>query len=188
MSERHLAALTVSTDLVEHGVDAEALAGRISRAIRSHAASTPVFPAQLHESQSVDPETGLFHRDFLKAHLERQIVTSTERGEPLCILTIKLDEECAGALPHFARIMRTRVRDTDCLAHYGGGTVVISAPLTPFRGAVRLAERLVSALGHYPELEGVRLSWRVVEKRSYHSAGTFLAEGLSGPYTREFAA
>ena len=39
-----------------------------------------------------------------------------------------------------------------------------------------------------PQFDGMGLSWRVVEKRSYHSAGTLLAEGLSGPYTREYAA
>ena len=188
LSQRHLAALMVSTDLVEHGGDAEALAGRISRAIRIHSASAPVLPAQLDETPSVDPETGLFHREFLKAHLERQIALSSERGEPLCVLTIKLDEDCAQALPDFARVVRTRIRDTDCIAYYGGGTIVISAPLTPFRGAVRLAERLVSTIGRHRGLDGIGLSWRVVEKRTYHTAGTLLAEGLSGPYTRENAA
>ena len=188
LSNRHLAALSVSADLVEHSGDAEALAGRISYAIHSHAASAPILPAQLHASASVDPETGLFHRDFIKAHLERQIAVSTERGEPLCVLTIKLDEDCTDAVADFSRIVRNRVRDTDCLAHYGNGTVIITAPLTPFRGAVRLAERLVATLGRYPELDHVSLSWRVVEKRSYHTAGTLLAEGLSGPYTREHAA
>ena len=188
LARGHLAALIVSTDLVEHGGDAEALAGRISRAIRSHVASAPVLPAQLHATPSVDPETGLFHREFIKAHLERQIATSSERGEPLCVLTIKLDEDCTDALPDFAKIIRTRVRDTDCLAYYGGGTIIISTPLTPYRGAVRLAERLAATIGHHAELDGIRLSWRVVEKRSYHTAGTLLAEGLSGPYTRENAA
>ena len=188
LSSRHLEALAVSSDLVEHSGDAEALAGRISRAIHNHAASAPILPAQLHATQSVDPETGLFHRDFLKAHLDRQIALSTERGEPLCILTIKLDEDCTPALADFAQFVRSRIRDTDCLAHYDGGTVVLTAPLTPFRGAVRLAERLVTALSRNAELDGLRLSWRVVEKRSYHTAGTLLAEGLAGPYTRENAA
>ena len=188
LSHRHLAALAVSTDLVEHGGDAEALAGRISRVIRTHAASAPILPTQLHATPSVDPETGLFHRDFLKAHLDRQIALSTERGEPLCVLTIKLDEDCAPALPDFAQFVRAHIRDTDCLAHYGSGTIVLSAPLTPYRGAVRLAERLVSALSRHGDLSGMCLSWRVVEKRSYHTAGTLLAEGLAGPYTREHAA
>jgi len=188
LTERHLAALALSNDLVEHSGDAEALAGRISRTIRKHAASAPVLPAQLHETPSVDPETGLFHREFLKAHLERQIAQSSARGEPLCVLTIKLDEDCAHTVMDFARIIRTRVRDTDCLAHYGSGTIVISTPLTPYRGAVRLAERLMMTIGRHKELDGLRLSWRVVEKRSYHTAGTLLAEGLSGPYVREHAA
>lgn len=188
LSERHLTALMVSTDLVEHGGDAEALAGRISRAIRTHSASAPVLPAQLHATPSVDAETGLFHREFIKAHLERQIDLSSRRGEPLCVLTIKLDEECVDALPDFARVIRSCVRDTDCIAHFGGGTIIISAPLTPYRGAVRLTERLVANIGCHRNLDGIRLSWRVVEKRSYHTAGMLLAEGLSGPYTREHAA
>jgi PleD family two-component response regulator len=187
-SQAHLAALMVSTDLVEHGGDAEALAGRISRAIRDHAASAPVMPAQLLATQSVDNETGLFNRDFIKSHLDRQISLSSERGEPLCVMTIKLDEEFTGALPDFAQLIRTRVRDTDCLAHYGSGTIIISTPLTPYSGAVRLAERLMTTLGRQSSFDGLRLSWRVVEKRSYHTAGTLLAEGLSGPYTREHAA
>ena len=188
LSERHLAALMVSTDLVEHGGDAEALAGRISRAIRNHSASAPVLPAQLHATPSVDAETGLFHREFIKAHLERQIDLSSKRGEPLCVLTIKLDEECVEALPDFARVIRSCVRDTDCIAYFGGGTIIISAPLTPYRGAVRLTERLVANIGRHRDLDGIRLSWRVVEKRSYHTAGMLLAEGLSGPYTPEQAA
>jgi hypothetical protein len=46
----------------------------------------------------------------------------------------------------------------------------------------------MKAFARNSTLEGLRLSWRVVEKRSYHTAGTLLAEGLSGPYTREYAA
>lgn len=188
LTEAHLAALMVSTDLVEQSGDAEALAGRISRAISHHAASAPVLPAQLQATPSVDPDTGLFHRNFIKSHLERQISLSSERGEPLCVLTIKLDEEFTPLLPELARVTRTCVRDTDCIAHFGNGTVIVSAPLTPYRGAVRLAERLMKAFARNSALEGLRLSWRVVEKRSYHTAGTLLAEGLSGPYTREYAA
>ena len=188
LSAAHLAALMVSTDLVEQSGDAEALAGRISRAISTHAAFAPVLPAQLQATPSVDPDTGLFHRDFIKSHLDRQISLSSERGEPLCVLTIKLDEEFITLLPEFARVTRACVRDTDCIAHFGNGTVIVSAPLTPYRGAVRLAERLMTALARNQDFEGLRLSWRVVETRSYHTAGTLLAEGLSGPYTREYAA
>ena len=104
------------------------------------------------------------------------------------MLTIKLDEEFITLLPEFARVTRACVRDTDCIAHFGNGTVIVSAPLTPYRGAVRLAERLMTAFARNRDFEGLRLSWRVVEKRSYHTAGTLLAEGLSGPYTREYAA
>ncbi|MEZ6000619.1 hypothetical protein [Hyphomonas sp.] len=188
LSEAHLNALMVSTDLVEQSGDAEALAGRISRAITNHAACAPVLPTQLQATPSVDPHTGLFHRDFIKSHLDRQISLSSDRGEPLCVLTIKLDEEFISLLPEFARVTRACVRDTDCIAHFGSGTVIVSAPLTPYRGAVRLAERLMTALARKSDFEGLRLSWRVVEKRSYHTAGTLLAEGLSGPYTREYAA
>ena len=178
----------VSTDLVEQSGDAEALAGRISRAISQHAASAPVLPAQLQATPSVDPDTGLFHREFIKAHLDRQISLSSERGEPLCVLTIKLDDSHTSRLPDLAQLTRTCVRDTDCIAHFGNGTIIISTPHTPYRGAVRLAERLMTKLTRSPEFDGLSLSWRVVEKRSYHTAGTLLAEGLSGPYTREYAA
>ncbi len=188
LSEAHLAALMVSTDLVEQSGDAEALAGRISRAISTHAAYAPILPAQLEATPSVDPDTGLFHRDFIKSHLDRQIMLSSERGEPLCVLTIKLDEESSPLLQEFAKVIRSCVRDTDCLAHFGNGTIIISTPLTPYRGAVRVAERLMAKLGRNQDFDGLRLSWRVVEKRSYHTAGTLLAEGLSGPYTRENAA
>ena len=188
LSEAHLTALMVSTDLVEQSGDAEALAGRISRAISQHAASAPVLPAQLQATPSVDPDTGLFHREFIKAHLDRQISLSSERGEPLCVLTIKLDDSHTSRLPDLAQLTRTCVRDTDCIAHFGNGTIIISTPHTPYRGAVRLAERLMTKLTRSPEFDGLSLSWRVVEKRSYHTAGTLLAEGLSGPYTREYAA
>ena len=53
------AALMISMDLVEQSGDAEALAGRISRAISNHAAYAPVLPAQLQATPSVDPDTGL---------------------------------------------------------------------------------------------------------------------------------
>ena len=188
MSHRHLAALALCSEFVEQGDDAEVLAGRISRAIRAHAAHAPLLPTELHASPSIDAESGLFHRDFIKMHLDRQIALSSERAEPLCVLTLKLDEECLPSVPAVARTIRAHVRDTDCLAHYGNGTIIISAPMTPYRGAVRLAERLMTTLARQSELAEIRLSWRVVEKRSYHTAGTLLAEGLSGPYTRENAA
>ena len=80
------------------------------------------------------------------------------------------------------------LRETDCAAAFGAGTIVVSLPSTPYRGGVRLAERIAERVARTADLSGLTLSWRVVERRAYHTPKTLLGAGLTGPYSKIEAA
>ena len=148
-------------------------------------------PSNALASTARDLATGLFSRRFLEAHLERQISAADKRGEPLSLVTLKLRGERRTdrkILKALAGCLQPLLRETDCAAALSAGILGISLPATPYRGGARLATRFATHVAEQSELSDVVLSWRVVEKRAYHSAKTLLDDGLAGPFMRLEAA
>ncbi|MCA8902862.1 MAG: hypothetical protein KDA53_16610 [Hyphomonas sp.] len=188
MSEAQLDLLALSADQIEASGKADVLAARIAATIRRYTAAAPRPPLVKPGSDLVDPATGFYRREFMESHLARQIALSVERNEALSILTMRIDDARKGAVSRLAAAVRPRLRDTDCPALMSADTLVVSMPMTTYRGGVRIAERLAAcAVQQACDTDGC-VSWRVVEKRAYHSVQTLLGAALSGPFIREYAA
>tara|TARA_R110000787_G_scaffold20065_4_gene59603 strand:- start:15276 stop:16535 length:1260 start_codon:yes stop_codon:yes gene_type:complete len=167
------------------------VASRIETLAWKYCAIRPVSPSNALASTARDLATGLFSRRFLEAHLERQISAADKRGEPLSLVTLKLRGERRTdrkILKALAGCLQPLLRETDCAAALSAGILGISLPATPYRGGARLATRFATHVAEQSELSDVVLSWRVVEKRAYHSAKTLLDDGLAGPFMRLEAA
>jgi hypothetical protein len=120
-------------------------------------------------------------------HIARQMEVSTQRADPLCVLTFRLDPALAVSRPAqlaFADIIRRQIRDADSPALMQPGVFAISLPATPYRGGMRLAERISDAAARHPGFSGQDFAYRVIEKRAYHAADTLLSAGLTGPMLR----
>jgi GGDEF domain-containing protein len=163
------------------------VAVQIERQARRRVSSQPLAPVPELSSQITDLVTGFFNRRFFENHLNRQIESASDTGAPLSLLSLQLDPGVAGSRPvqaALARIIRPMIRDTDVPALLQPGTIGIALPMTPYRGGARLAARLASAMAREIELRGVQVASRIVEKRAYHTAETFLASALIGPFAR----
>ena len=185
-TERELALLSHATEIIDPATDDGAILDAIETLCRRLHASAPMMPLPGLSALAVtDLVSGLFTRGFFEAHLPRQMEIAADQAEALSVLTLRLDVEAAKSHPaqHAAGdVIRSQIRDTDCAALVQPGVYAISLPATPYRGGVRLAERIDEAMSRAGNHPG--LSWRVTEKRSYHTPQTFLAASLIGPFVR----
>ena len=166
-------------------------AARVADLVEMYLAARPVQPTASIPAGAIDRATGLFSRRFLEAHLERQMTIADKRSEALSILTLKLIGEQRSdpvALQSLARCVQKLMRETDCPAVVETGTISLSLPLTTYRGGVHLANRIARGVSVQDPYSELVLSWRVVEKRAYHTARSFLEAGLTGPFMRLDAA
>jgi len=112
---------------------------------------------------------------------------STQRAEPLSILTFRLDAYLAGSISaqqEFAHVIRSQVRDTDCPALLAPGVFGVSLAATPYRGGGRLVDRISDFSATQAAISGTGFSWRVVERRAYKTPQSLLDAGLAGPLLR----
>lgn len=185
-TERELALLSHATEIIDPAAGDEAIITAIETQCRRLHANAPMMPLPgLSALAITDIVSGLFSRGFLEAHLPRQMQVAQEQAEALSLLTLRLDIETAHSLEtqrHTGDVIRRQIRDTDCAALAQPGVFVLSLPATPYRGGVRLAERIDEALSRAGDPPG--LSWRVTERRSYHTPQTLLSTALIGPFVR----
>lgn len=178
-------------EIIECQDQAQLVANRIEALARKYNALRPVDYSSALAPAARDLATGLFSRRFLESHLERQIAVANQRADPLSLVVLKLTGERRTdrqVLKTAAECLRPLLRETDCAAALSAGILGISLPATPYRGGARLATRIATKVAELETLSDVVLNWRVVEKRAYHAAKTFLETGLSGPFMRLEAA
>lgn len=175
-----------SSTLLDHPQCETTLADAVhAESQRLHAAA-PMMPLPGLALAVTDIVSGLFNRSFFEAHLPRQMVVATAEAEPLCVLVLRLGVANARSRPAqkaAGDMILRHIRETDCAALIQPGVFAISLPATPYRGGVRLAERITEAIDRAGD-PMPDLSWRVTERRSYHNARTLLAASLIGPYIR----
>lgn len=185
-TERELALLSHANEIIDPAGDDLVIADAIEAQCRRLQASAPMMPLPGLSALAVtDIVSGLFTRGFFEAHLPRQMEVAADQAEALSVLTLRLDVDVSTS--HAAQqaagdVIRRQIRDTDCAALIQPGVFAISLPATPYRGGVRLAERINDAMSRAGNHPG--LSWRVTEKRNYHTSQTFLAAALIGPFVR----
>ena len=170
----------------------DTLANRLEALSRKYLASVPALPDMQLSSAIGDKSTGFFSRRFMESHLEKQMQIANERAEPLSVYTLKIPQlsggDFSGLHKRIGDTILCMLRRTDCPAALGGGYIAISLPMTPYRGGTVMGERIASAVSNIPGLGAASISWRIVEKRAYHTATTLLGAGLAGPYAKVVAA
>ncbi len=189
----------IATEIVDSRSTPQQTAARIIRLTQRTESS--VVSEVSCRSRLKHRKTGIFSHEFIRAHLRRQCVAAEESETSLSILILKLksgaDSNTSARLaqPDLVRLVEPLLRETDCLAHIDDMTLALSLPGTNYSGAVRLAERIVSELGGdnlgapgTPLPFGGVLTWRVVERRRYHTADTLLATASSRTYARSCVA
>lgn len=191
------AALANATEVIDADLPIMEIADTISMLAEYHKAATPLTPDLATDPRIKDRMTGLFTSAYLKQHLQNQIDSTEGQLMPLSFLTLQLASSHDGntaarkALPALAKHVLADMRQTDCAGRMNWSTIGISLRNTPYAGGVKLAKRLVDQLGG-SELSALgtplgssgSLSWRVTEKRRYHSADDLFKTGIKGPQTR----
>lgn len=200
LTPRAQAAIANATDVISPGASPGDTAARIAHLAYSRASARPIEPMARLASPMSDISTGLFSRKYFEIHLPRQMAATDVREAPLTLLTLRLkskddDHAARGALPDFAKIIKPLLRETDCASRLDSTTIAISMPDAPYAGAVRMAERIIDALGNEklgmagsPLPFGGALGWRAVERRSYHDADKLISSATNGPFSRIRAA
>lgn len=115
---------------------------------------------QLMEKQqllALDPLTGVGNRGGLDKRIEEELARSQRIGFSLSLLLIDIDKfkyvndtfgHKAGdkVLQTIAKLMSSRIRDTDYVARYGGDEFVILLPGTSAEDAVAVAQSFCNAV------------------------------------------
>ncbi|MBK8199575.1 MAG: hypothetical protein IPK75_14575 [Acidobacteria bacterium] len=187
LNDRQTTVLSLATEVVDAAGRMAHIVSLIETVCRRLVAFAPIMPKPATASVLTDFTTGLFSRRFLENHIGRQMEVATQRAEPLCVLTFQMDPAVAISIPaqqEFAAFLRSQIRDSDCAALMAPGSIAISLPATPYRGGVRLAERISENALLQAPLTGTSFGWRVIEKRAYHSAAALLGLGFTGPMLR----
>jgi PleD family two-component response regulator len=117
--------------------------------------------------------SGLATRAFLEAHLETQMEDAETRGERLCL--IALSAISPAALRDLSKIIQPMLRETDLAARLDTDHICISMPATTYRGAVALARRIEASAD-------TDITWRVVERRRFHTLKTLLGGLTAKPH------
>lgn len=118
--------------------------------------SSGLAPANI-EDFIRDPLTGLFHRRYFEASLEREIHRMERRNLPLGIILMDLDgfdgftkahgqEASEALLRALGALLNRRVRGGDVASRYEGGTFGLLLPEAPLEGVQTRAEQLRSAV------------------------------------------
>ncbi len=104
-------------------------------------------PASVHNFIR-DPLTGLFHRRYFEASVEREIHRMERRNLPLGIILMRLDASDASdeALRAIGVLLNRRVRGGDVASYHEGGTFGLILPEAPLAGVRTRAEQIRGAV------------------------------------------
>ncbi|MEM8635676.1 MAG: hypothetical protein AAGF33_11925 [Pseudomonadota bacterium] len=184
-SQQELApVLSVATDVVENEGSLEDVAENLTWKILDHHATTPLTPCQSDSPRVHDRLSGLFTREFLEHHLERQMSETESVFLPLTFMTLTVSsvgDENAKArrnLPVIAKIITRVLRQTDLAARLDWTSIGFSLRRTAYIDAARLAARCDNALSEHGCSENIQFSWKICEKRSTHTAKSLIDSAL----------
>lgn len=187
LTEGHLELLGHASVILDLANGTDRMADRIETECRRLHDGAPMMPLPGLALAVTDIVSGLFNRCFFETHLPRQMAIAAQQAEPLSVLVLRLDVSEARSRPAqktTGDIILRHIRETDCAALIQPGAFAISLPATPYRGGVRLAERIGEAMERAGAADHPGHSWRVTERRSYHTGHTLLSASLIGPFVR----
>ncbi|MEL7482631.1 MAG: GGDEF domain-containing protein, partial [Pseudomonadota bacterium] len=171
------------------------MAARISRRLRRRLSSEPLQPATPGLMAYSDAETSLFNECFFTAHLAAQMNELSGSPLPLSLIVFDLESippaltPLSGILPKLAGYLKSQLRDTDCPARLSPKRIAISLRGSGHADAERLAQRVERMVCRTQTgWSDVKLAWRIVERRQYHSAEGLLASAIDRLPTQPIAA
>ncbi len=114
-----------------------------------------------------DDLTGVYNRRFLEDSLQNYFAEAGEKGLPLSLLMVDLDQfrqinehygQAKGdlAIKEAARVFKARLRARDVVARYGGDEFVILLPETDSLQATKLADGIRGEVAELDILAGVK--------------------------------
>lgn len=161
--------LTTDLEFIAHNLHAVSHEALVER-------DTHTAPRGMIEDQA----TGLVSREYLESHLEAQMEQADRLATPLSVVAFNLSPQ--HDIRTVSATIKSLLRDTDLAARLDSTHICITLPETAYRGAVVLARRIEEVLGD-------NLSWRVIERRRFHTLKTLLG-GLTAksPFTRQRSA
>jgi diguanylate cyclase (GGDEF)-like protein len=114
---------------------------------RTPATPIPVpAPASVHNFIR-DPLTGLFHRRYFEASVEREIHRMERRNLPLGIILMRLDSENPEeTVKAIGALLNRRVRGGDVASYHEGGIFGLLLPEAPLTGVRTRAEQIRNAV------------------------------------------
>ncbi|HSU15403.1 diguanylate cyclase [Longimicrobium sp.] len=164
-----------TVDEPELGPEAAELAERVVDAIVQACGRVQIFERlmqqrqHLHDLANTDQLTGVATRRALEEYLRTELQVARERGEPLSVVLLDLDnfKEINDTFGHLAgdAVLRSlgnwlqsesSLRTHDRPARYGGDEFVVVLPGTGAAGALRFAERARNEFGQIPFVFGGR--------------------------------
>ncbi len=112
---------------------------------------------ELDRQASTDPLTGLLNRRGFDAQVQFAMALARRSGRPLCLATLDIDhfkqvndnyghEVGDLVLKSVANQLRSRLRDSDVIARFGGEEFVVLLPDTPPEAAQRIAREILAAI------------------------------------------
>lgn len=138
--------------------------------------------AQLERLATTDMLTGLVNRSQFDVILKSELNRQHRYARPLSLIMLDIDyfkdiNDSYGhdvgdqVLIELAHLLKRNLRKADCCARWGGEEFMLLAPETSLEQAVRLADKIRSAIKHtaFPLQNSVTASFGVVEVHSSES-------------------
>ena len=140
---------------------------------------------ELDRHASTDQLTGLFNRRGFDAQVQFAMALARRSGRPLCLMQLDIDQfrrvnEQFGhemgdlVLKSVANQLRTRLRDSDVIARFGGEEFVVLLPDTPPEAAQTIAREILRGVEthQWPLVGSLTLSAGVTALRPTLQNGT----------------
>jgi diguanylate cyclase (GGDEF)-like protein len=113
----------------------------------------PTFRYMLAQGNITDPLTGIYNRRYLEHRLADEIVRAQRYALPLSVFLLDIDQSekinttygrriADLILIHLAKLLLEYVRESDEVAHYDQGAILVIASNTSMHDAHLLAERI----------------------------------------------
>jgi len=98
-----------------------------------------------NDDSRIDAETGLYNRDYLEQHLEREVEAARKQRWPVSVVCIHVDAMNVQLLKSASELLRTQTRESDVLARIGAQEFAIVLTGSSHDVANTVSERLISA-------------------------------------------
>ncbi len=163
------------------------LPGQLFRGVLLDITERKLLQRRLELAATQDPLTELFNRAGFAPILEASLASSLRHGTPLGLAMFDIDHfkhvndtfgHAVGdaVLEEITRLMKSRLRDADTLARWGGEEFLLLLPHTDREGAYTVAETLRAAVARhaFPHGEPLTISAGLATARQKETASSLI--------------